>query len=236
MPAEPRRTRRTSERYPRVTLRPLDCLVFVLPLLLAFHIGSITYGTGLLALRDIDRLLGFFGATAPYLPALLVVAVLIAQHAAHRYPWKVHGKALLGMLVESGLWMLPLLGMSLLAGAGQAADSAHREGGVVRWLLIAVGAGIYEEFLFRLMMISLVMMIFVDVFELNRDMVAVAAVLLSSVVFSAYHLSGETFETFPWGLFAFRAMAGVFLSGVYIFRGFAIAVGAHTLYNVVVFL
>ncbi|MFP3937460.1 MAG: type II CAAX prenyl endopeptidase Rce1 family protein [Phycisphaerae bacterium] len=230
-----RQTLASDERYSRLTLRPLESLVFISPLLLLFHIGSLTYGTGLLALRDLDRLLGFFGATAPYLPALLVVVVLLAQHQAHRYRWRIHGKVLLGMLAESVAWMVPLVAMSLLVGRGSLAAGGNEEG-ILRYLLIAAGAGIYEEFLFRLMMISLVMMIFVDVFELNRDVVAVAAVLLASVVFSAYHLTGESFESFPWGLFAFRAVAGVYLSGLYVFRGFGIAVGAHVIYNLYVFL
>lgn len=227
--------RRESERYSRLTLRPLESLVFISPLLVFFHVGSLTYGTGLLALRDLDRLLGFFGATAPYLPALLVVAVLLSQHAAHHYRWRIHGKVLLGMLAESVAWMVPLVAMSWLVGRGSLAAGGNEEG-ILRYLLIAVGAGIYEEFLFRLMMISLVMMIFVDVFELPRDLVAVAAILLASVVFSAYHLTGRSFEAFPWALFAFRTVAGVYLSGLYVFRGFGIAVGAHIIYNLYVLL
>lgn len=237
MPPRSGQNKQAGERYSRLTLRPLESLVFISPLLVFFHVGSLTYGTGLLAVRDIDRLLGFFGATAPYLPALLVVAVLIAQHALLRHPWTVHGKVLLGMLAESAVLMLPLMAMSLLAGTGRGLLAAGgNEDGAFQYMLIAVGAGIYEEFLFRLMMISLVMMIFVDVFELNRDIVAVAAVLLSSVVFSAYHLTGQTYEVFPWGLFVFRTVAGVYLSGVYILRGFGIAVGAHIIYNLYIFL
>ncbi len=36
---------------------------------------------------------------------------------------------------------------------------------------------------------------------------------------------------FTWGLFMFRAAAGVCLGIVYAFRGLGIAVGAHTLWN-----
>ena len=42
--------------------------------------GKAYYGSTLLAPQHLERVLRYFGATTAYLPALLIVAVLILQH------------------------------------------------------------------------------------------------------------------------------------------------------------
>ena len=105
-------------------------------------------------------------------------------------------------------------------------------------LVTAVGAGIYEEFLFRLWLICLSLLVFVDLLKLRREAVASVAVVLGGALFSLYHFSGEqmAWEVFPWGLFVFRAMAGWYLGALFCLRGFGITVGAHALFNVFVVL
>ena len=95
-----------------------------------------------------------------------------------------------------------------------------------------MGAGIYEEFGFRLAGMSLVLFVCVDLLGLPKSHTAVVGVVLTSVAFSLYHFLGS--ESFLWPVFFFRATAGVYLASLYIARGFGIAVGAHALYNIVV--
>ena len=59
-----------------------------------------------------------------------------------------------------------------------------------------------------------------------------AIVLISATLFSAYHYLGA--EPFQAGTFAFRLALGVYLAGIYVYRGFGIAVGAHTVYDLIV--
>ena len=65
------------ETYRWQTHRPLNCLAFILPMLLVFQLAAALYGTSLLAPRDLGRLLKHFGATAAYLPPLFIVLVLV---------------------------------------------------------------------------------------------------------------------------------------------------------------
>jgi len=224
--------------YVSLTHRPLNALVFLLPGLVFFQIGTACYGTSLLAPRDLGRLLGFFGATAGYLPAMLIVAVLLIQHLFHKDRWSVQPTVLAGMACESLAWTIPLLALSRLTGlllSQSAAESAASN--LLPQVLLAVGAGIYEEFMFRLMMISLGLLIFVDVFELPKSWVTGIAVLVSSCLFSLYHLGGNDLNGgggFPLVDFVFRAAAGAYLAGIYIIRGFAITVGSHILFNLYV--
>ncbi len=221
------------DSYGQQTHRPLVCLAFIAPMLLVFHAGTAYYGSSLLAPRDLGRLLKYFGATAAYLPALLIVTVLIVQHLARKDPWELSPGVLAGVTAESVLWTVPLVAMSLLADrlvpqAAAAGETSH----LIQDVLVALGAGIYEEFIFRLLLISLAMFLFVDLLALPKEAVAVCAVIVSGCLFSLYHFLGGLPEgDVAWKLFVFRTLAGVYLGGLFVGRGLAIAVGAHAFFN-----
>ncbi len=224
------------ERYFWQTHRPLVCLAFIAPLLILFQAGTAYYGTSLLAARDLRKILGHFGATAAYLPPLLIAVVLIVQHVVRNDKWEVSILVLAGMVGEALLWTLPLLVMNLLTNRlmPQAALAA-RASGLFENVLVGVGAGIYEEFIFRLVLVSLAMLLFVDVLDLPRGVVAGCAIVVAACLFSLYHFPGGLPEgPFPWGEFIFRAAAGAYLGAIFVFRGFALAVGTHAFFNLIV--
>ncbi|MFP4106921.1 MAG: type II CAAX prenyl endopeptidase Rce1 family protein [Phycisphaerae bacterium] len=229
------------EGYLEETRRPLNCLLFILPLLLIFQIGTAVYGTPLLAPRDIHKLLSFFGATAPYLPPLLIILVLMLEHLFHKHPWRTRPMVFAGMAAESVLWSLPILALSSLTSLfaqlpAQAGDPGSAEL-LLQRALLAVGAGIYEEFLFRLVIISLVLLIFVDVFQLKKKPVTLSAVAVSAMAFSLYHFSVDQLMnplSLPGLVMLFYALAGAWLALLFVWRGYGIAVGAHICYNLIV--
>ena len=58
---------------------------------------------------------------------------------------------------------------------------------------------------------------------------------IAAVVFSAAHYVGALGDQFTLASFTFRALAGLWFTLVYRFRGFAVAVYTHTLYDLFVF-
>ena len=104
------------------------------------------------------------------------------------------------------------------------------------------GAGIYEELLFRLMLLPALMgLLRLSGFSLRASLIT--AVIVTSLIFAAahYHIdfefAGRHFATthgeeFQWRSFTFRAIAGAYFSLLFAFRGFGIAAGAHALYDV----
>lgn len=225
---------RSATGYLEKTHQPLNCLMFILPLLTAYEAGALFYRDRLLAPQHLAAVLRLFGATAGFLPALLVVAVLLIWHALTRKKWHVDGGALLGMTAESILAMLPLIALGALTrrlfgpialAAGEGAGAA-----LAAEVLSGIGAGIYEEFIFRLMAMGLLLFVCVDVLRAPRRAMSVVAVIASSVIFSLYHFLGP--EAFTWHLFVFRAFAGLYLAVLYVARGFGVAVGAHACYNI----
>ena len=226
---------RAAAGYLHKTHRPLNCLMFLLPLLAAYEAGALFYHDRLLAPRHLNQLIDQFGASAQLVPAAVIVVVLLAWHIASRQKWQIDGDAVAGMVLESILLMLPMIGLSLLtsqllpaeklqAAAAAAGRSLPAE------VLTGIGAGIYEEFLFRLTGIGLVLLVFIGLAKAPKAPIVVAAVVATSLLFSWYHFLGA--DEFTWYLFAFRAAAGAYLALVYITRGFGVAVGAHACYNV----
>ena len=190
----PRPSAPCRRSYRLSTHRPLNCLVFVLPLLAFFHWGTAHYGTALLAPRDIGRLLRFFGATWIYLPPLLIVFVLLAQHLLRRDPWQIQPKTLAGMAGESIAWMVPLVIISHVTGrllAQNAVADHPQTQDLLQLLLLAVGAGVYEEFIFRLVLIGACMLLLIDVFGLRKDVSTIGVVIAAAAVFSLYHFAGR---------------------------------------------
>jgi hypothetical protein len=222
--------------YRRRTQRPLNSLLWLLPMLAVFHLGNLWWNTDLLAWQDIHRVLAFVGVTASWLPAVVVAIVLIVQHILRRDPWQLQGFTLLGMVFESAIGIVPLVAMCALTdkiwaqAVGGAADS------VAKQIVSGVGAAVYEEFVFRMLFIGLVLLIFVDLLELDRHVVGTIAIMISAAVFSLYHFDRQqlTAATFPWKDFIFRALAGVYLGVIFLTRGLGIASGVHAFYNIYV--
>lgn len=229
---EPRR-----DSYARLTHQPMNGIIFVVPLLVLFHAGSAFNRTTLFASRDLARILGVFGATAWYLPPLLVVSVLGLQHFAQRGRWRFEPRVLMAMVVESLLWALPLLAVNYLCdrllNSGGMLAAAHS--GEFQHILLAAGAGVYEEFLFRLVLIGVLVWALPAILGPRRkDLAVLIALIVSAVAFSLYHFSWGSYDSavrFTWGLFVFRSAAGLCLGIIYAFRGLGIAVGAHTFWN-----
>ncbi len=101
----------------------------------------------------------------------------------------------------------------------------------------SLGAGIFEELVFRLGLMSALVWIAMRAVRNWSLPVAVAgafAVIVSAVVFSWFHhLCGEPFERTR---FLFRTMAGVLLGCLMWGRGYGVCVYTHTIYNVYFYL
>src|SRR5262245_33789753 len=119
---------RPKETYARLATRPLHVLVFLLPLMVVYEVGSILYlsdqGQGLMETIGARSILGsfvdLFGAASFHLPPVLLAVVLLVWHGLEQDSWKVRPHVLLGMALESCVWMLPVLVFSHLMGSRMA--------------------------------------------------------------------------------------------------------------------
>jgi membrane protease YdiL (CAAX protease family) len=94
-----------------------------------------------------------------------------------------------------------------------------------------VGAGIYEEMLFRLLLFGGIVWTLKELQWSTPMMLALAAVA-ASLVFACAHHAGPYGEPFRAYIFVFRWLAGLYFTLLYQLRGFGIVVGAHACYDV----
>ena len=133
-----------------------------------------------------------------------------------------------------GLWTVghnfgPILrGMGVPMATAEVAVRTDALGQVVTY----VGAGIYEELLFRLIAMTLLNMLLVDALKMKVSVAIPIVIIASAILFSSYHYL--SYETFDIGRFAFRTALGIYLAGIFIYRGFGIVVGAHPVYDLIV--
>jgi hypothetical protein len=99
-------------------------------------------------------------------------------------------------------------------------------------LMISLGAGIYEELLFRVIVVSGLAWLGRKVFGWSLSAASVFAVCLGALIFAAFHYIGPYGEPLRLGSFAFRTVAGLLFSGLYLLRGFGITAWTHALYDV----
>ncbi len=131
--------------------------------------------------------------------------------------------AVFGTVIAS-LTALLLEGPRALSAGGAAALSLHTQ------IVVSLGAGIYEELLFRVILVGALLWLGRRL-GLGRAASGVAAVVVSALIFSAFHYVGALGDTFTVGSFTFRAIAGLAFSALYVARGFGITAWTHALYD-----
>lgn len=99
---------------------------------------------------------------------------------------------------------------------------------------LSLGAGLYEELFFRVILVSALIFVFQKVFN-NKNWAAItAAVVLSAFLFSLVHYVGSMGDPFTFSSFTYRFLFGLMLNGIYVWRGFGIAAWTHALYDLLV--
>jgi membrane protease YdiL (CAAX protease family) len=235
---------RGAEHYWSESRRPLASLLFIAPLLIVYEAGVLMLGPE--AVRNgadvwLRQLLDWLGFGQYFLLPVLTVCILLGWHYMLRQPWRISNGVLTTMGVESLLLafalrlLLQLQGMVMqgltLAGddPATALDLSSKARSVVGFL----GAGIYEELLFRLILLTAVAWA-VRRLGARRRPSFVVAIIVTSLLFSAAHYIGPHGESFGLFTFVFRFVAGLFFGLLFVFRGFGIAAGSHAGYDVLV--
>ncbi|MEP2446846.1 MAG: CPBP family intramembrane glutamic endopeptidase [Balneola sp.] len=99
---------------------------------------------------------------------------------------------------------------------------------------LSLGAGLYEELFFRVILVSVLVLVFQKVFT-NKNWAAItAAIILSAFLFSMVHYVGSMGDPFTLSSFTYRFVFGLILNGIYVWRGFGIAAWTHALYDLMV--
>lgn len=238
----------TVRQYLEWSREPRYSVLFAAPLLLLYEglafvishsaFAGVRNGADVL-LKTLFVTLGGRAGLAAFGMLLLGVGGAIVWRDQMRRRQRMHPKVFSGMLAESVCWaalfgpFVALLTSWTLGGPplAQAAGGPVGSLPLATQLVVSLGAGLYEELLFRVLLISGLMLLALRLGAQRRWAVAIA-VVLSALIFSGFHYVGPYGDPLTLPSFTFRAIAGLVLSGLYVWRGFGITAWTHALYDV----
>ena len=181
------------------------------------------------------------GWTAIVLSVLVVLLIGIGIYFWDRKK-KVRVKAgyCLGVVLESAIYGVLfayaagfLTGTVVSTGAMALLGQEAVELSLFHELVLSLGAGIYEELLFRVLVTGGLFVLLK--FFLPRVASYLIAAVVGALVFSAIHYMGPMGDSFRMASFTYRAIGGLLLNGIFLLRGFGAAAWTHALYDVYVF-
>ena len=232
-------------RYYDLSRKHTYSLLFALPLLVLYEAGALLIADRAGGMRNgADVLLrtllaagGLHSTLALTAVLALGAAVLIARER-RREKVPLSGGVFAGMLAESVLYALLFgaviggLTQWMLGGWRLAADGgALQRLPLLDGVVLSLGAGIYEELVFRVLLVGGLLYAFTRSGVGKRSSRMYAA-LLAALLFSAFHYIGPYAYPLELTSFTFRFLAGLAFSVLFIARGFGIAAWTHALYDV----
>lgn len=273
------------DSYLERTSRPVYAIVFLVPFIIFYEIGTILINTDVLTqyqirvvafvwLQDVLLQLGTSSRFAWIAPPLVVIVILIGLQITSKKQWYFCWSDYAPMVLECTLLAVPLIVLSLLSNSSSAnSDSlarshvvhppaqvslvppqtfcaersavlleqqnSQRAHSLMTNIVTGVGAGIYEELVFRLILICVLMVLFQDVIGLSHQNAVALSVLMSAALFSAHHhifwIDGRLARSasFHWTEFGFRTIAGIYFAILFAVRGFGVTAGTHAFYDII---
>ena len=229
----------TRQRYSTLSQRPAYILAFLLPMIVYYEIALYTADKNI-QIKAHDALVRFFErfdmppTQGLFLGGIAIITILAIKHVMSNDRWSIEPRVIFGMVFESIILTLPLIAIgSVLAGMSAAMNPSQlTDLGLSERIAVSLGAGLYEEFLFRWLLITGVHTLVCNVFKQSNLAGITSGIIISSIIFAMYH-DFPDFGTLGVVALLFYGIAGVYLSLIYVNRGFGIAAGTHAAYDVV---
>lgn len=226
-----------SHRYSLVFALPLLVFYELLAAILSYASGGVRNGADVLIKS------AFIAIAGPYGPLLFGAVVIAVSIWLIRRDIRVNGRDLTprifaGMAVESLALALVFgtvvgsLTARLLAPFAIVNDGPLQSMGWGTQLMVSLGAGIYEELLFRVVLVSALAFVGQRLLKLRTVPAGVFAVVVGAFIFSAFHYIGPYGDPLEPGSFVFRMIGGLVFSAMFLVRGFGITAWTHALYDV----
>jgi len=234
-------------RYFQLTRKHSYALLFALPLLVLYELGAALIAGPTQGLRNgADVLLrtllatGGVHSTLAFTAILVVGAIVLVARERRREQVPLKAGVFAGMMVESVLYAMVFgtvvasMTSWVLGGWRLAADAAgDGKLSAADGLVLSLGAGFYEELLFRVLLVGGLLAVFKSS-GVGKTPGRIWAAVLAALLFSAFHYIGPYAYPLELGSFTFRFLSGLALNALFITRGFGIAAWTHALYDVYV--
>ncbi len=219
-----------------------------LPLFVIYEVGILMANSGqMMSIRVgadvwLKRLLAWFGGTgwmALGVAVLIIGGVIYWSERDNRPP--IRPRYFWQIIAESAIYAIVLAFLvggvvGLLFGMWTVPDAmaqTMQRIGLPHQLALSIGAGLYEELVFRVILVGGLFLL-VHRFVPKRTTAYIVAAIIGAFIFSLVHYTGALGDPFRVSSFMFRFLFGLALNGVFLVRGFAVAAWTHALYDVFV--
>ena len=237
--------------YWRLSRAPRYSLVFALPLLLLYQVlaamepvgreGSLRNGADVILESLFVALAGKSGPFV-FMTCLIAAGVWLVVRDMRAHRGRLRGAVFAGMLAESCV-LAVAFGFAVGGLTSQVvrppATIAFVQVETLTWwsrLMLSIGAGIYEELLFRVVLVAALAWAGHNLMGWRPVIAGAWATVLGAILFSAAHYVGPYGDRLLLYSFVFRMIAGLFFSALYLSRGFGITAWTHALYDVMLML
>ncbi len=229
------------KNYFKQSRSPFYSFIFILPLFIIYELGIYLISSGdLPTIRNgadvlLRKILVHFGISGVYGMALLLLIGVIITFFLNKGKFKdlkIKTNYFIISIFESILWSLVLF---MIIAQGQLILASGSAKLFMQQLVLSIGAGIFEEFVFRVLLVSGLAFVVGLFFKKQNILKMTIAIIIAAAIFSIFHFFGEFADVPILSTFFIRFIAGIFLGYIYILRGFGIAAYSHSFYNVIVF-
>ena len=220
----------------------LTSLILVFPLFLVYQVG-VLFTMPILNGADFVTTLLFASLELTLKGYLLFLAGVVALFAVGvgllRRKQHFNGRVFLPVFVESVIYALTMgsvivLLMTKVLGFPPGLAAASPPQGLLAGVVMSLGAGVYEETVFRLGLLAGSIASFEKLLGMSRWAAVILGFVLSSAVFSFVHYLPPMGDAFTLSSFTFRALAGIVFALIFRLRSFAVAVYTHAFYDIFV--
>jgi len=224
-------------RYSLLFALPLLAFYQVLAVLLAHGERSVRNGADVILQALFTAVAGAWGQPL-FMVCLIGAGLWLVTRDLRAHGSRLRSSVFIAMLGES-IALALIFGFvvgSVTSGVlGMLQTLAVRAGPEMDWwtrLMVSLGAGIYEELLFRVLLVGALAAAARALLGWRPLSAGIAATVAGAAIFSAFHYIGPYGDRWQLYSFAFRMVAGLFFSALYLTRGFGITAWTHALYDV----
>jgi hypothetical protein len=226
--------------YYTAVRNPAFCFVAVLPLMIVYEVlimmankatgQSVRIGPALW-LKDALRTVGVTGHLT--LGGILVVVGLVIFWRERKKGVELKWEYFVFMLLESLVYAV-VLGLTITILVRKLLSMATAPGGSwMHSIALSCGAGLYEELVFRVMLVSAFVWILKPVLD-SEYWAYLGAAFVTAILFSMVHYIGPLGDDFALNSFIFRFFFGLAMNALFLTRGFAVAAWTHAIYDIIV--
>ncbi|MDB4875862.1 MAG: Abortive infection protein [Gemmatimonadetes bacterium] len=221
-------------------------ILFALPLLLGYEgLAALLAQPGKAELRNgADAMLrslfiaisGTYGS-AIFMALIILIGVGLVIRDIRASRDRIRPIIFAGMLAES-VALAALFGIVIGLATAKLLGTLHAlsispltETSWTTRLMLSLGAGLYEELFFRVLLVTGLAAGARIVLGFGRRAAGITAAVLGAFIFSAFHYIGPYGDPLELQSFVFRMLSGLAFSGLYLLRGFGVTAWTHALYD-----